>query len=71
MRPKLPSKIGAELVLLVHSPEVLRWLNWHGFEIFRGDGSSWRLRRSCPPGMTTREAEPHCPAGARRLIMAA
>jgi len=26
MRPILPSKIGAELVLLIHSPEVLRWL---------------------------------------------
>jgi hypothetical protein len=71
MRPNLPSRIGAELVLLVHSPEVLRWLNWHGFEVFRGDGSSWRLRRWCPPGMMTREAEPYCPAGARRLILAA
>jgi hypothetical protein len=71
MRPNLPSRIGAELVLLVHSPEVLRWLNWHGFEVFRGDGSSWRLRRWCPPGMMTCEAEPYCPAGARRLIMAA
>jgi hypothetical protein len=71
MRPNLPSRIGAELVLLVHSPEVLRWLNWQGFEVFRGDGSSWRLRRSCPAGMMTCEAEPYCPAGARRLIIAA
>jgi hypothetical protein len=69
MRPNLPSKIGAELVLLIHSPEVLRWLNWHGFEILRGDASSWRLRRWSPHGVMTCE-EPHCPAGAGRLIMA-
>jgi hypothetical protein len=71
MRPNLPSKIGAELVLLIHSPEVLRWLNWHGFEILRADGTSWRLRRSSRPGVMTGEAEPYCPAGARRLIIAA
>jgi hypothetical protein len=70
MRPILPSKIGAELVLLIHSPEVLRWLNWHGFD-FRGDGSSWRLRRWSPPGVMICEAEPCCLAGAGRLIMAA
>ena len=71
MRPKLPSKIGAELVLLIQSPEVLRWLNWQGFEISRDDGSSWRLRRCSRPGLMTRDAEPYCPAGAGRLIMAA
>jgi hypothetical protein len=71
MRPNLPSKIGAELVLLAQSPEVLRWLNWHGFEVFRGDHSSWWLRRWCGPGVTTREPEPYCPAGAGRLIIAA
>ncbi len=71
MRPNLPSRIGAELVLLVHSPEVLRWLNWHGFQVFCGDGSAMRLRRRCPPGAMTSEAEPYCPAGTRRLIMPA
>jgi hypothetical protein len=70
MRPKLPSKIGAELILLIHSPEVLRWLNWHGFEVYRGDVSSWRLRR-CRAEVMKREAEPYCPAGAGRLIIAA
>ena len=71
MRPKLPSKIGAELVLLIQSPEVLRWLTWHGFEISRDDGASWRLRRSSRPRRLAREAEPYCPAGAGRLIIAA
>jgi hypothetical protein len=71
MRPKLPSKIGAELVLLAQSPEVLHWLNWHGFEVSRGDDTSWRLRRWCGPGSVTRDAEPRCPAGAARLIVAA
>ena len=71
MRPRLPSKIGAEVVLLIQSAEVLRWLNWHGFEVSRGDGSAWRLRRWCGPGAVTRDAEPHCPAGAARLIIAA
>ena len=71
MRPNLPSRIGAELILLIHSPEVLRWLNWHGFQVFRDDNSSWWLRRQCGPGMMAREAEPHCPAGAARLIIAA
>jgi hypothetical protein len=70
MRPKLPSGIGAELVLLAQSPEVLRWLNWHGFEVVRTDRSAWWLRR-CAPRTTTREAEPYCPAGAGRLIIAA
>ncbi len=71
MRPKLPSTIGAEVELLIQSPEVLRWLTWQGFEVFRGDGSSWRLRRRSRPGAVTRDAEPHCPAGAARLIVAA
>ena len=71
MRPKLPSKIGAELVLLAQSPEMLRWLNWHGFEVSRGDDTSWRLRRWCRAGVVTGEAEPRCPAGAARLIIAA
>ena len=71
MRPKLPSKIGAEVVLLTHSPDVLRWLNWHGFEVYRGDGSSWRLRRWRAAGAMTTEAEPYCPAGTGRLLMAA
>jgi hypothetical protein len=71
VRPNLPSKIGAELVLLIHSPEVLRWLNWHGFEVFRSDSSSWWLRRFCRAGLMMREAEPYCPAGAARLIIPA
>ena len=71
MRPKLPSKIGAELVLLAQSPEVLTWLTWHGFEVCRSEQSSWRLRRWSRPGVTTREPEPYCPAGAGRLIIAA
>jgi hypothetical protein len=50
---------------------VLRWLNWHGFEVFRGDQSSWRLRRCCRAGAMTREAEPYCPAGTGRLVIAA
>jgi hypothetical protein len=71
VRPKLPPTIGAEVVLLIQSPEVLRWLTWQGFEIFRGDGSAWRLRRRSRPGATAGGAEPYCPAGAARLIMAA
>jgi hypothetical protein len=71
VRPNLPKKIGAELVLLAKSPEVLRWLNWHGFEIFRSENSEWWLRRWCAPGVTTQEAEPYCPAGAGRLIIPA
>jgi hypothetical protein len=71
MQPKLPSKIGAELILLAQSPEVLRWLNWHGFEVSRGDGSSWRLRRWRAPGAVARDAKPYCPAGTVRLIVAA
>jgi hypothetical protein len=71
MRPKLPSKIGAELILLIHSPEVLHWLDWHGFEVSRDEGSSWRLRRSRRPGLMNRDPEPYCPAGAGRLIIAA
>ena len=71
MRPKLPTRIGAELVLLAQSPDVLRWLNWHGFAVFHNDNSEWRLRRLCRSGVMTREAEPHCPAGAGRLIIAA
>jgi hypothetical protein len=71
MRPKLPSKIGAELVLLAQSAEVLRWLNWQGFEVYHNDNSELRLRRWRRSGAMTREAEPHCPAGAGRLIVAA
>jgi hypothetical protein len=71
VRPNLPSRIGAELILLIHSPEVLRWLNWHGFQIFRDDNSSWWLRRQSGPGAMGREPEPYCPAGAARLIIAA
>ena len=70
MKPKLPSKIGAEIVLLIHSPEVLRWLNWHGFEVVRGDHSAWWLRRRAT-GSRARGAEPYCPAGAGRLVIAA
>ena len=70
MRPNLPSKIGAELILLAQSPEVLRWLNWQGFGIFDADQSALRLRRWCRPGVMMKEPEPHCPAGAGRLIIA-
>jgi hypothetical protein len=71
MRPNLPTKIGAEVIVLAQSPETLQWLNWQGFEVSHGDGSSWRLRRSRRLGVVTREAEPRCPAGAARLIVAA
>jgi hypothetical protein len=71
MRPKLPSKIGAEVELLIDSPEVLRWLNWNGFEVSHGDHASWRLRRWSKPGLLRREPEPRCPAGAGRVIIAA
>ena len=69
MRPKLPSRIGAEVELLVPNPEVLRWLTWNGFEVSNDDQAAWKLRRRSRPGTT--KLEPRCPAGAGRLIVAA
>ena len=73
-RPNLPSTVGALSDLLTHDPALIRWLNWHGFEIVSGDQSTYRMRRSRPPGPRFDHStgvpipEPICPPGAERLI---
>ena len=70
----LPSTPGAEVVVSSHDPAILKSLNWNWYDIVSGDHSSYRLRRSGPPGPRLDVStlapipEPPCPDNALQFI---